>query len=590
MEKDVVIDEKGFLQHFTRNAAHIMWFLGAGTSRSAGLPTAEDIIWDLKRRYYCLHENQSLQLHDISNKAIKNKLQTYFDSKGFPEKWSPEEYSFYFQQSFGDDYEAQRKYIREVLAEERLSLNVGHRALGALIAMGLARIVFTTNFDDVIELAYADVSGKNLTHFHLEGSYAALAALNDERFPIYAKIHGDFRYKSIKNLESDLLSNDEEIRKCFLASAVRYGLVICGYSGRDDNVMAMLSEAIEQNNAFPHGLFWTVPRLAYASERVTEFISHARSKGVSANLVETGTFDEMLSKVWRNIEGKPQELEAKVRRTSVAEVNIPLPNPGNRYPILRTNALPVLGFPSQCGSIATGGSMTYQALKDRKREKSLRSIVTYTDRLLFWGNGQDVGNVMPGDQEFSVAAFEFGDTTRYIADSTIAKSFFEEGLAKALCWDKPLSFRRGRGGVFHAVVRADKRGDDIFKPLRSALSFQGRDGFITGNVKGLADVTWAESVSIRLEERGGLFWLMLEPGIWIKPLSRREEATDFLSQRRRFRFNPQSNAVLDAWVQILLGRIGGADTAEVTCYPGHDFAASFQIGTRTAYSRGCSDA
>ena len=393
-----------------------MWFLGAGTSRSAGLPTAEDIIWDLKRRYYCLHENQSLQLHDISNKAIKNKLQTYFDSKGFPEKWSPEEYSFYFQQSFGDDYEAQRKYIREVLAEERLSLNVGHRALGALIAMGLARIVFTTNFDDVLELAYADVSGKNLTPFHLEGSYAALAALNDERFPIYAKIHGDFRYKSIKNLESDLLSNDEEIRKCFLASAVRYGLVICGYSGRDDNVMAMLSEAIEQNNAFPHGLFWTVPRLAYASERVTEFISHARSKGVSANLVETGTFDEMLSKVWRNIEGKPQELEAKVRRTSVAEVNIPLPNPGNRYPILRTNALPVLGFPSQCGSIATGGSMTYQALKDRKREKSLRSIVTYTDRLLFWGNGQDVGNVMPGDQEFSVAAFEFGDTTRYIAD------------------------------------------------------------------------------------------------------------------------------------------------------------------------------
>ena len=34
------------------------WFLGAGASRAAGLPTATDIIWDLKRRQYCREENQ----------------------------------------------------------------------------------------------------------------------------------------------------------------------------------------------------------------------------------------------------------------------------------------------------------------------------------------------------------------------------------------------------------------------------------------------------------------------------------------------------------------------------------------------------
>ena len=28
------------------------WFLGAGTSLSAGLPTANDIVWDIKRRHY----------------------------------------------------------------------------------------------------------------------------------------------------------------------------------------------------------------------------------------------------------------------------------------------------------------------------------------------------------------------------------------------------------------------------------------------------------------------------------------------------------------------------------------------------------
>ena len=50
--------EQDFLRHYTQNAQHLMWFLGAGTSRTAGLPTAGDITWDLKRKYYCAQENQ----------------------------------------------------------------------------------------------------------------------------------------------------------------------------------------------------------------------------------------------------------------------------------------------------------------------------------------------------------------------------------------------------------------------------------------------------------------------------------------------------------------------------------------------------
>src|SRR5436190_11814785 len=76
--------ESAFLAHFVQNAPQVMWFLGAGTSRTAGMPTASDIIWDLKRQYYCLQENQDLQSHDISNQAIKRKIQEYLDSKGFP--------------------------------------------------------------------------------------------------------------------------------------------------------------------------------------------------------------------------------------------------------------------------------------------------------------------------------------------------------------------------------------------------------------------------------------------------------------------------------------------------------------------------
>src|SRR6266404_3279484 len=145
--------EQDFLKHYIQNARYLMWFLGAGTSRSAGLPTANDITWDLKLRYYCAQENQDIQAHDINNKAIKAKIQSFLDGRKFPALGSPEEYSFYFGLVFGDDRAAQQKYIVEALASSKVSLAVGHRALGALLAAGHARIAFTTNFDEVIENA-----------------------------------------------------------------------------------------------------------------------------------------------------------------------------------------------------------------------------------------------------------------------------------------------------------------------------------------------------------------------------------------------------------------------------------------------------
>lgn len=376
--------EETFLGHFVQNARQLMWFLGAGTSRTAGMPTATDIIWDLKRKYYCLHENQDLQTHDINNQAIKHKIQDYLDSKGFPALQVPEEYSFYFNLTFGEDRLSQQRYIRDQLNSQAISLNIGHRVLAALLEMDLARVVFTTNFDEVIETAFSAVTDRSLTAFHLEGAYAALDALNAERFPIYAKIHGDFRYQSIRNLASDLLSNDKEIQKCFVAAANRYGLIVTGYSGRDPNVMEMFRASLEQNNPFPLGLFWTTPRLSEVAGSVVELIGSARTKGVHAHIIEIGTFDIMLSKIWRQILGKPESLELKVRTAKARAVSIPLPPPGNRYPILRTNALAITECPGQCAAVKYAAPLTFQELNEKMRLYRPNAIVSYTDQVLFW--------------------------------------------------------------------------------------------------------------------------------------------------------------------------------------------------------------
>ena len=79
---------------------------------------------------------------------------------------------------------------------------------------------------------------------------------------------------------------------------------------------------------------------------------------------------------------------------------------------------------------------------------------------------------------------------------------------------------------------------------------------ITGRVPGLPGVTWAEAVSIHLEDWGDGLWVLLRPDIWIKPLARRQEARDFLRQRSLKRYNRRSFGLLDAWIKILL-RLSG---------------------------------
>ena len=53
------------------------WFLGAGTSAVAGLPTAWDIMWDLKRRHYCRAESQDISRQDVQIEAIRAAYNVY---------------------------------------------------------------------------------------------------------------------------------------------------------------------------------------------------------------------------------------------------------------------------------------------------------------------------------------------------------------------------------------------------------------------------------------------------------------------------------------------------------------------------------
>src|ERR1017187_5835461 len=59
-QQNHIIEQGEFTSLFCARPQNFAWFLGAGASASAGLPTATDVLWDLKRRYYCREENQDI--------------------------------------------------------------------------------------------------------------------------------------------------------------------------------------------------------------------------------------------------------------------------------------------------------------------------------------------------------------------------------------------------------------------------------------------------------------------------------------------------------------------------------------------------
>jgi hypothetical protein len=566
------------------------WFLGAGASRTAGLPTATDIIWDLKRRYYCQQENEEISRQDVQLEAVRTRIQSYMASNGFPAEWAPEEYSTYFEKIFGDDKERQRRYLAAILAEDKATLSVGNRVLGAMLSSGLSRVAFTTNFDSIVEKAVAEVSGNSLSAYHIEGSRSAVQALNNEEFPFYCKIHGDFRYDSVKNLAADLATQNAELAQGLRIAASRFGFVVIGFSGRDESVMALFREALDAPNPFPHGFYWIGIKGVPVAPAVEQLLSAARCKGLKTAYVAIETFDTLMLRLWRNLPGKTPELDKKVRKSQAASVSIPLPGAGTGKPIMRLNALPLTSLPGECQNLTFAHDKEWRELRDARRGSEGRLILTKADTVLAWGAESEVREHFKTDLK-TLAPLDIGDRLLALDDHLYLKGFLEAALCAALIRSKPLLARIHSQNAF---IIADAHSQD-----QSAFTALAQ---ITGKVHGQIDglfaptddhhpdaerVRWAEALRVSLDLRDGRYWLILDPDIWIWPSRARRVADDFMDKRRGDRFNKKYNQLLDAWVHL----IAGTDTrdTEVTVSAFAEGSAaenpSFSFGTRTTFSQ-----
>jgi len=583
------LNQGEFTGVFCARPQNFAWFLGAGASRAAGLPTATDILWDMKRRYYCREENQEITRQDVQNPAVGDRIQSFMDSRGFPPHGAPDEYSMHFERIFGEDKERQRRYLKAILAEEHVTLSVGNRVLGALLVSGLCRAAFTTNFDTVVERAMAEVGGASLSAYHLEGSSAAVQALNNEEFPLYCKLHGDFRYDSLKNLPGDLATQNARLSECLINAGNRFGFVVVGYSGRDESIMELFRSVWTSHNPFPHGLFWLGMKGSHVLPAVSSLLEAARTRGCTAEFIEIETFDALMLRLWRNITSKSAELDARVRKAEVMEVDIPLPPAGTGKPVIRLNALPVLQAPTHSLALAFRQTTPINNARRVRDQAKAHLILVQSQDILCWGDEAAIKQTF-GDQLVSFQPAALPDDINR-PETLHLKGFFEEALCWALARGKPLSNRSLRMGAF-LIANPTSRGVELLDQLKEVAGGVAGD---VGNLKTTPNerhptpeqVRWAEALRVSLEQKDGRTWLLLEPYIWIWPQRARESAVAFLDQRRGDRFNSKHDALLAAWIGLILGTDERNTVVTLRAFDGEAGVAnpSFSIGTRTAFAR-----
>lgn len=528
-----------------------MWLLGAGASRSAGIKTAGDMIWDFKQRLYRSQKKlPPSAITDIGEVVVQRKLQAHFDTIGtLPAAGSESEYSAYFEATYPSAKD-RRAYLDELLSRGKPSF--GHLALALLMSEKLCNIVWTTNFDRTVEDAAVQILGSTgrLVAADLGEPEKFRRAHDEGRWPLYGKLHGDYHSEALKNTDAELRAQDTEMRRNLIDACRRQGLAAIGYSGRDASIMEALTEALDGGRGFPGGLFWFKRSQDEPYPAVITLLQRARALGIEAHFVETESFDEFFSDLVRYLPQTADKMQALagVARPRLAK-SMPRTSTGNT-PAIRTNGLPVVSQPALCRLVdcQIGG---YQDIQDAISAADVDiDAQRIRDGVLAFGRDADIRKVF---EPFGIKVFDTHPlASRRLIKETGERALVRDALFRALGKQPGLALRR-RGRKFFLIPNAQQVQPSTFASDRTKPVDR-----ISGKVPG-TQIDWTEACGLRIDYRFDRLWLLLEPTIVTDvpeetPEAHLELVREFVRERRARRHNRHANALLDGWVALIVGK------------------------------------
>lgn len=369
--------------------------LGAGASIESGIQSASDCIWDWKTEIY-LSQNPSA-ISNYSNPKldiVKQVVQKWINMQpGYPAPNSVEEYSFFAEKAY-PLAEDRRKYFQHLVSTQNPSL--GYHIISMLAKKNIIKCVWTTNFDGLMVKCAHQYTPLIPIEITAETSERVYRNDVDQELLCIA-LHGDYKYGSLKNTESELDTQDGELEKALRHQLENRDLIVIGYSGRDLSLMRALEKVYSEKGA--GRLFWC----GYGSHpgsAVCKLIDDANANGRSAYYIPTEGFDSTLFAIARHCMSDDKMFLADLD-TIRKQLSIVSPIPSNSFVLpnevankaVVTNAYPI-AFPKQCYIF----EVNYQS-EERPWDycKLLYQndimAVPYKGLIYAWGRKDDIENV-----------------------------------------------------------------------------------------------------------------------------------------------------------------------------------------------------
>jgi len=574
------LDLSEFVRIFPLRSKNISWLFGAGTSVSAGLPSAYNLIWDFKRKIYCSEQGLPLnQFDNLSDRGIRTQIQNYFDSSGdCPEKDSTEEYSYYFERAFRSSAD-RKEYLEGLLSGMQLSF--GHKVIGVLLKHQHVNLIFTTNFDRAFENMAVHIYGNTEGWFKtdLDSTQNGLQLFQANKRPLIVKLHGDYLSDNLKNTGSELQEQDAKLRHILTVSSYVNGLGIMGYSGRDKSVMDALYTALNQDNSFPNGIFWFIRSGISPPSVVEKFINDARNKGIDAHIVEIETFDTAWAEFFKGFDKIPKADTEELNQNYYRKENKPLLGQGNRGPMIRLNAIEIKQFPVTAQLYKCDAGNTKEIKQLISSEKGKLIAIRKKDGIVGFGSDKEFIRVFKDYGDYQIDSYDIPDKVLGYDDSSL-KDLIAESLSQALIHDRPLKStkRRAKKFIFPNYRSLD---DPLFNELKKEVG-----GNLIGKIPG-TNITWTPCVEISIQSKLKVAYLILNPTIIATKSDILEESrlvAPFVTEFTARWYNDKYDRLLSIWIRILLQdqlELSVSSFAEMD----RGVNATFKLSKRTAYTK-----
>jgi hypothetical protein len=235
--------------------------VGSGVSRPAGIPTGWEIVEELIRDVARLEGLESLQQPTDWYRSRFSEEPTY---GAILEQVAPlpAERRNVLRRFFEPDPAQPTATIKKPTA--------AHHAIAQLVVNGFVRLIVTTNFDRLLEMALTAAGA----HFQVVASADAIKGMQPLSHGgcTVLKVNGDYLDARIRNTAGELQEYDAETTELLDRICDEFGLVICGWSADWD---LALRAALQRRASRRYSVYWTVR--STPSTLTTDLINSTRA-------------------------------------------------------------------------------------------------------------------------------------------------------------------------------------------------------------------------------------------------------------------------------------------------------------------------